>query len=273
MMPLSSPHVHTQFCDGQSTAAEMVQAALQAGFVSLGFSSHAKQDFELAYALDEAREQAYIAEVNRLKRLYADQLVIRLGMERDYYATADRSLFEYTIAAVHYIRQGEGYVSVDGDAQALARDIRTHYQGSGLAFVQAYYALLGRYVRTYKPDIIAHFDLVEKNNRRLKFIDSGSAEYLKAAKEAMEEAFEGCRLLEVNTGAMARSGAETPYPTPELLRFWRQLGGQVILSSDCHLAKDIAFGYEEGLSCIRKAGFDRVQYLGTSGNLFETAAI
>ena len=43
MIPLSSPHVHTPYCDGKSTAAEMAAAALDAGFVSLGFSGHACQ--------------------------------------------------------------------------------------------------------------------------------------------------------------------------------------------------------------------------------------
>ena len=35
-----SYHVHTQFCDGRSTAEEMVLSAIENGFDSLGFSSH-----------------------------------------------------------------------------------------------------------------------------------------------------------------------------------------------------------------------------------------
>lgn len=67
MIARSSPHVHTQFCDGRSTAEEIVQTALQKGFVSLGFSSHAKQDFDPKYSLDEAREADYITEIKRLQ--------------------------------------------------------------------------------------------------------------------------------------------------------------------------------------------------------------
>ena len=40
MAILSNAHTHTTFCDGKNTAEEMVQAALDNGFVSLGFSGH-----------------------------------------------------------------------------------------------------------------------------------------------------------------------------------------------------------------------------------------
>ena len=75
-MILSSPHVHTQFCDGSSTAEEMVLSALTHGCRSLGFSSHARQNFAFQSAMSPEAETAYITEVRRLQQAYSDKIRI-----------------------------------------------------------------------------------------------------------------------------------------------------------------------------------------------------
>ena len=35
-------HTHTQFCDGKSTAEEMLLSAIDKGFSALGFSGHSQ---------------------------------------------------------------------------------------------------------------------------------------------------------------------------------------------------------------------------------------
>jgi len=272
-IPLSSPHVHSQYCDGRSTAEEMVQAAIRRGFVSLGISSHATQDFDPGYCIDPALEDDYIREIRALGQRYAGSIRLWLGIERDVYSIADAGRYDYVIGSVHYLRHDADTFSVDGDLERLRAGIDRHYRGSGAAMAAAYYALLGSYVRKAKPDIIGHFDLAMRHNRRHELFDPQEPAVWRAALDAMEEAFEGCRLMEVNTGALARSGAPEPYPSLKLLTHWRKLGGEVILSSDCHAAHQIDAGYEEGLLHMRKAGYDRMHYLGTGDQLFEIAAI
>ena len=43
----SNAHTHTTFCDGKNTVEEMVQAAIDRNFVSLGFSVHGWTPYEL----------------------------------------------------------------------------------------------------------------------------------------------------------------------------------------------------------------------------------
>jgi putative transport protein len=74
-MMLSSPHVHTQFCDGKTPAEDMVLAAMDLGFASIGFSSHAKQRYDHRYAMDDERERNYIAEIRRLQKKYEGKLI------------------------------------------------------------------------------------------------------------------------------------------------------------------------------------------------------
>lgn len=273
IIPLSSPHVHSHYCDGQSSMEEMVQAAISRGFVSLGFSSHAKQEFDLQYSMAQDREAAYIAEARSLQLKYKGRIRLWLGLERDYYSTADGALFDYVIGSVHYIDHDGSKVVVDGSAAQLRQDITCRYAGDGAAFAIDYYRLLGHYISRYKPAIIGHSDLVMKNNRRHELFDPLDAAVLRAAHDALSACFEGCRLMEVNTGAMARSGAEVPYPAIGLLRHWREMGGQVILSSDCHFAPQIDANYAEGLLLMREAGYHEMQILGRYDALFETVAL
>lgn len=270
MMKLSSPHVHTQFCDGKSTAEEMALAALEKGFVSLGFSSHALQDFDLAYALDEQREKDYIAEVRRLQAQYAGRLRIRLGMEMDSLSIANREKFEYVIGSTHYFKTASGeYTAVDGPLEQVLAMLESNFGGDWLTLAEAYYQRAAAFVARSRPDIIGHFDLISKHNAGGRFFDEGHPRYLKAAEAAMEQAIRGCRLMEVNTGAIARSGAAEPYPKLRLLRYWRELGGEVILASDCHKAEQLDAGYTLGEKQIRDAGYKKAAFLGRRDALFE----
>jgi histidinol-phosphatase (PHP family) len=252
---------------------EMVETAISRGFVSLGFSSHARQDFDLRYGMAQDREAAYIAEVHSLQLKYKGRIRLWLGIERDYFSTADGTLYDYVIGSVHYVGHDGCKVVVDGSAAQLREDITYRYAGDGAAFAMDYYRLLGHYISRYKPAIIGHFDLVMKNNRRHELFDPQNAKVLRAAYDALSDCFKGCRLMEVNTGAMARSGAEVPYPAIGLLRHWRDMGGQVILSSDCHFAPQIDANYTEGLRLMREAGYHEMQILGRYDVLFETVPL
>ena len=69
-LTLSSAHVHTTFCDGKTPAPDMAKRAAEPGFVSLGFSSHAPQDFDPGYCIPPEREEAYKAHIRALGRQY-----------------------------------------------------------------------------------------------------------------------------------------------------------------------------------------------------------
>lgn len=62
-------------------------------------------------------------------------------------------------------------------------------------------------------------------------------------------------LLEVNTGAISRGYRDTPYPAVFLLREWRGMGGQIILTADAHSPETVVYGYGQRRSWPRAAGF------------------
>lgn len=274
MIPLSNPHTHTLYVDGKDTPEEMILAALDAGFVSLGFSEHAIQRFDTGYALDPGREKQYIDEISALRLKYQSRIAIYLGAERDALSVADRNRYAYIIGSSHYVEKDGVRAAVDGDPALLHDFVLNQLQGSGLALAELYYQSLTNYVVQFKPDIIGHFDLVSKYNQKLTLFDENSPDYLRFAFSAMDKCMKGCDLMEVNTGAMARSGAPFPYPSMPLLRYWRDIGGRVILSSDCHNKMHICHGFEKSLALIREAGYQELWYLNpVKGPLFTSVRL
>jgi hypothetical protein len=86
--------------------------------------------------------------------------------------------------------------------------------------------------------------------------------FLSRIRTAMERIIPYCRVIELNTSMITRRGAEFSYPCAELLAFWRQLGGEVIITTDCHDARWLESGYDEGVEILRRAGYDKMIVLG-----------
>lgn len=274
-MILSNAHTHTPYCDGQTPIGDMIAEAKRLGFKSLGFSGHAHQPFDPKYCMSEENQAKYLSELRALQR---SEKGIRLwvGIERDALSDTDRAPFDYVIGSTHYLAQPfEGsYVAVDGDMTLIERVLSERYHGDGLAFARDYYDLHASYIASFKPDIIGHFDLVRKYESRLPLFDSGSGDYLAIALAALERAFDGCHIMEVNTGGMARSKhLLSPYPDERLLNAWREMGGQVTLTSDCHNAAYLDSKFAQAQALIKRSGFKSVTVLGTGESLFEQSEL
>ena len=252
-LTLSSAHVHTTFCDGKTPAPDMAKAAFEKGFVSLGFSSHAPQQFDLSYCMQPEKEPAYKAQIRALKAEYAGRMNIYLGTERDYYACISPDDYDYYIASVHYLKWEDGFVAIDGHADQFLSYVNEHCGGSGLVLAERYFSLLRDYAANQKPDIIGHFDLVRINNSRLHLYDEASAAYRRLALDA---------LLEVNTGGMARGYLPTPYPDAFLLKEWKAWGGEVTVTSDCHDMRLLDACYDDAEELLRSFGYDHAVRLG-----------
>lgn len=265
MKILSTPHAHTTYCDGRNTAEEMVLAAIEKGFVSLGLSEHGPQSFDGTAAIKTEDVPAYISEVRSLQKKYADRIRLHLGIERDRYSSADRNDFEYIIGSFHYLVQDGQRVAADGTLQPLLDWRDTRYGGDGAKMAADFFRQSGQYARDYRPDIFGHFDLLKKQNRECQIYDPSDSRVIEAAFDALDMILASGALLELNTGGMARSGQKTPYPDMIYLKRWKELGGRVIVGSDCHFAPQLDYAFDEMPEYLRAAGFATAWRLGAAG--------
>ena len=279
---LSNAHTHTPYCDGRSTIAEQVAAARSLGFVSLGFSGHAMQGFDWKYCMSVEGQRAYALELRALQRESAENGLLPklyVGLEEDSLVPAaekakNRAEFDYRIGSTHYFPEtlhGE-WVAVDGSPELLKRCVAERFGGDALAMAEAYYTLHGATVERDRPDVIGHFDLVRKYAQQLG-LDTGSAGYRSAALDALTQARRGCALLEVNTGGIARGYETTPFPAGFLLDAWREMGGEVTLTSDCHDARYLDCAFAETVVMLKSRGFTHALRLGTGNALWEEVAL
>ena len=81
----------------------------------------------------------------------------------------------------------------------------------------------------------------------------------------MESAVGKVGALEINTGGVARGYRTDFYPAPDLLAYWRQLGGKIILTADAHSTENLLFAFEQAAQYARQAGFDRLWVLNSQG--------
>ena len=65
----STVHVHTNYCDGKNTMAEMAEQAFALGLRAIGFSGHSYTEHD-DFGMNPSVMPEYIAEARRLKKLY-----------------------------------------------------------------------------------------------------------------------------------------------------------------------------------------------------------
>lgn len=261
---LSCAHTHTYYCDGLDAPEAMVRAALDRGFVSLGFSGHGAAAYDSA-AMTPENERAYRAEVQRLRESYDGRLEILLGQEHDALSPYAEFAYDYLIESVHYLpAQGE-LRAVDAGADQAEETIRRCFGGDPYAYCRAYFETCARAYEKSPAQIAGHLDLVTKFNEGFRQFDETDPRYLAPALEALECAVLRGMVVELNTGAIARGYRTAPYPGPALLRRLKELGGRVMVNSDCHNAALLTCWYAESADYLRACGINAVVVLRKTG--------
>ena len=250
-------HTHTVFCDGESTPRELVGEALRLGFDRLGFSGHMDPDIRMDLP-------AYVREIRRLSEEYADRIELLCGVELDnLYDPVCAEGLDYIIGSTHFLDVPyERPLSVDLTPEDLVLLCREFYGGDYFRLCRAYYELEARVYDRLGCTFVGHFDLVTKFNPVLHFIDENDPRYLSPACEAMEHLVSRGVPFEINT-RMADRGKL--FPAPPLLRRLRELGGEILISSDAHRASELNAGFELAADAARACGFDHVNLLTKRG--------
>lgn len=237
-------HTHTTFCDGKSSAEEMVLQAIRLGLKELGFSGHSYTFFDQSYCMTQAGTREYMDTVRQLKEKYRDQIKIYLGVEQDYYSDAATDEYEYIIGSVHYVKKDGCYLPVDNDRESQLDSVRRFYGGDFYGFIEDYYDTVADVYRKTGCHIVGHFDLVTKFNAAHDLFDPRHPRYQAAANKALQALMDAPVIMEVNVGAVAKGYTTEPYPAKDILTQWLAAGKPIHYSSDCHQAEKLLFGQD-----------------------------
>ncbi len=255
-------HTHSVFSDGKNTIEEIIETAINKGFLSIGISDHSYTEFDDCFCMKKDDFDSYIAKMNEVKVKYGDKIDILTGMEFDFYSTdVKRELLDYTVGSVHYVKKNGIYYGVDHSPDGEKQGIDEGCGGDVHAYIKEYYNSLCQHVTDNKIDIVGHFDVLAK----FGLIDEDEDFYRKAAIEAADYIVERGVVIEINTGAVFKKLKDHPYPNFFILKRICEKGGNVIIDSDSHMIGSLDFYFDESAQLMREAGFKNTVRLTSNG--------
>ncbi len=113
-------HTHTYRCNhAAGDDREYVEAAIEAGIRTLGFSDHAPYvgfdgDYYSGYRMRPEMLEDYVISVNSLKEIYAGDIDIHLGLEAEYYPEQFDEFLEFIRPyGIEYMILGQHFIDTD----------------------------------------------------------------------------------------------------------------------------------------------------------------
>ena len=270
-MPFFNLHTHSKFCDGSGEPEEYVKSALEKGFHSLGFSSHAPVPFKNNFAIkDDVELQKYCQAIRELQILYRDRIFIWLALELDYVDGISRDflefsqtcLLDYTIGSVHLVKNEnkDGLWFIDGPKiESYDEGLKNIFGGDIRKAVSAYYQQVNRMVLTQKPDIIGHFDKIKMHNQN-RYFSEDEPWYRRLVMDLLNILRQSGTIVEVNTRGIYKKRCDDLYPGHWVLKEIKKKGIPVTLSSDAHRPEEIDGYYAEAQEILRSIGFKNLVY-------------
>ena len=246
-------HIHTNFSmDSNAEMAAVCETAISRGLSEIAFTDHA--DFGPDDTPHGFNSVKYLAEIERCRVVYGDRLTIRAGVEmgephifaQEAAAVLDAGDFDFVLGSAHYADGMQAAWHAAFFEQPLCQAYEAYFrQVVGLAAEGDF-------------DVLGHLDLVKRGAREFGKAYDGPEPYADMIRTALRSIVERGKGIEINTSPLRRGQSE-PCPTLEVLRWYRELGGEILtLGSDAHRPEDVASDFDVALEMARAAGFKRL---------------
>jgi len=266
-MPWTNYHSHTFYCDGKEHPEIYIKEAVHQKLVAYGYSSHAPVPFECEWTVPERKIKNYINDINTIKKEYAGQLQVYLGLEVDYIPDITNPDHEkiknlgldYTIGSIHFVDSfddGERWC-FDWTYDFFMKGIKEIFQNDLIKAVKRYYALTRAMLQESRPTIIGHFDKIRMHNENMSFFNESDKWYKNEIEEVLKLIKQKNTIVEINTRGYYKSGSDL-YPHPYLFGKIRKMDIPITINSDSHKADEITKGYKYAAENLKKHGIDEV---------------
>ncbi|MDA3956052.1 histidinol-phosphatase [Oceanispirochaeta sp.] len=267
-------HTHCDFCDGIADPETVVKTAIEKGMDVLGFSSHSPLEGE-DWTLSASDVSVYVGKIKELQKKYKDQILVMVGMERDFIASEpcwtpgrweDQPL-DYVIGSVHmvYSEKLDRLMSVDNRVELLLKLIDKGYDGNARKMVEDYYDTLLLMIQREQFDFLGHLDVVKKRNKALSFFNEEDHWYQKKVKSVLELLRKKEIPLEINTGGIFRGATDSLYPSQPILRESFKKNIPIVISSDSHDPQHLDSGFDLAREAALDAGYREQLILDLDG--------
>ena len=245
-------HLHSSFSgDSETPAEEQILAALKNQVFILCFTEHMDKDYPYDDICLELDTSTYFHKLRQLQSQWVSQLDIRIGVElglqphlSDFYQNyISQYPFDFVIGSTHAVGKYDPYYPSFWENRDPYESIR-HFLDITL-----------KNIRTFDDfDVYGHIDYIIRyvpwENKTFPYI-----RYADVLDEILKLLISKGKGIEVNTGGY-KAGLGVPNPCPDILKRYRELGGEIItFGSDAHFSRYVGYCFEEAAQVLKDCGF------------------
>ncbi len=255
-------HVHTEFSDDSRYPMEdVIRDAVKMGMDEICITDHVdygvKVDWDCGQEIQYRKGDPlanvdyprYMEKLRALKEEYQGKITIRTGMEfgvqmhtiPEFEALFARYPFDFIILSIHQVEDKEFWTQ-DFQRGRTQKEYNERYYQEMLDVVKAYknYSVLG------------HLDLIKR-------YDEAGIYPFENVKPMIEEILKivivDGKGIELNT-SFHRYGLSDSMPSREILKLYRELGGEIItIGSDSHKPEHLGAYIDEGHEILKSLGY------------------
>lgn len=255
-MVYSDYHIHTSFSTDSSTpAGKMIEGAISKGMKSVCITDHFDQDYPKDPELGEHPFQIdlpkYFETLHALQQEYKSRINVRIGIELGlqphlsgfYQNLTENYPFDFVIGSVHLVDGKDPYF----------KEYFTDMTDEQL-YERTFQLTLENLDQIHCFDVLGHIDYVvrygKQQEKHYTYIH-----YADLIDEILKRIIAGGKGIELNTAGF-KYGLPFAHPHPDVLRRYRELGGEIItIGSDGHKPEHIAWDFGKVGSILKDCGF------------------
>lgn len=261
-MILADYHVHSKFSsDSQATMEQMIEKAIKLGLKKLCFTDHMDYDYPAVSDYDFLFNQdEYVAMLETLKKQYDKKLEILTGIELGLQPHLSERLtsllreysFDFVIGSSHVVDHMDPYYKEYWENKTMKQGIERYFS-SIIENCRAFhdFDVYGHidYIIRYVPE---HF--IDRSSGRNK-ADYSYEDYKDLLDEVLKTILSFGKGIEVNTAGL-KYGLPYPHPKAEVLKRYRELGGELItIGSDAHKPAHLCYDFSILPDFLKSLGF------------------
>lgn len=258
MSIICDTHLHSSFSgDSNASMESMVQAAVDKGLKEICFTEH--QDFDFIYQegepndLFEVNTDQYLYDLIQVKDKFAGKIDISFGIELGVQDHIARKLavyskshdFDFIIASSHLCNHKDPYLKEFFEGRPEKEGYHEYFQ------------YIAKCIGVYRNfDSYGHLDYVLRYgpNKNAEF---SMKEYGDDIDVILKLLIDNEKALEVNSSGLSpKYGLGQPHPNIEILKRYKELGGELItIGSDAHTPDRIAGDYDKVEAILKECGY------------------
>ncbi len=245
-------HLHTSYSgDSEAVPEDVVESAIEKGLCGICVTDHLDLDFPESDGFTPLDLPAYAEGIPRLAARYEGTFPVRFGLEmglQPHLAETHHEIlttydFDFVIGSSHAVHGKDPYYPPFYEG-------RTERE----AYLEYFTSILENLRAFDEFDVYGHIDYVVRYGPE-RNANYSYAAYRDILDEILRLLIEHGKGIELNTGGF-RYGLGHPNPTEDILKRYRELGGEIItLGSDAHRPEDVAYDFAKVPGILVDCGF------------------